>query len=295
MSIRPSSPAQSRQPRLAHRHPLACFLVLTYIAAWFVWAPLLIFRGTLPPVLGFTLVLLGSLVPSTVATVLVAIVHGKAGVGRILSRLVKWRVGFRWYLVVLILPLLVPLAVGLSILLGGPAPTVDTSVIAVIGIFLFSIFPGSALGEEIGWRGFALPHLQDGHSALAAALILGPVWGLWHLPLWLSGRESNPLILFPAFVISAVALSVLLAWIYNSTGGSLLLVVLLHATANLPVTLLITPLGIHMIQPFLIFTALLIIAAVVVVGVAGPADLSRAERKQTSEDVSTVSTTVPVR
>jgi hypothetical protein len=87
----------------------------------------------------------------------------------------------------------------------------------------------------------------------------------WHLPLWLTGRASNPLILFPPFVLSAIALSVLLAWIYNSTGGSLLLVVLLHATANLPVTLLITPLGIDMIQPFLIFTALLIIASIAVI------------------------------
>jgi CAAX protease family protein len=131
----------------------------------------------------------------------------------LLGRLVMWRVGFRWYLVVLILPLLVPPALGLSILLGGPAPTADSSIIAVIGMFVFSIFPGSALGEEVGWRGFALPHLQDGRSALTAALILGPVWGTWHLPLWLTGSGSNPLILFPAFVISAIGLSVLLAWI----------------------------------------------------------------------------------
>ena len=69
----------------------------------------------------------------------------------------------------------------------------------------------------------------------------------------------------PGLRASAIALSVLLAWIYHSTGGSLLLVVLLHATANLPVTLLITPLGIDMIQPFLIFTALLIIASIAVI------------------------------
>ena len=167
---------------------------------------------------GFTLVLLGSLVPSTVAIILVALIHSKAGVGKLLSRLVKWRVGLRWYLVVLILPLLAPLAIGLSILLGGPAPIVDSSVIAVLGMFVFSIFPGSALGEEVGWRGFALPHPQNDHRALTAALVLGPIWGFWHLPLWLTDSGSNPLILFPAFVLSAIALSVLLAWIYNSTG-----------------------------------------------------------------------------
>jgi membrane protease YdiL (CAAX protease family) len=182
----------------------------------------------------------------------------------------------------------------LSILLGGPAQTVDSTVIAVLGMFVFSIFPGSALGEELGWRGFALPHLQDGHSALAATLILGPLWGFWHLPLWLTGNESHPLPMFPAFVLSAIALSVLLTWIYNSTGGSLLLVVLLHATANLPITVLLTPLGIDAIQPYWIFTALLIIAAAAVVGFAGAADLSRTQRKQTSEDIPTVPKPLPV-
>ena len=287
MSIRPSNPARSRMSSVVQRHPLACFFVLTYVAAWCLWAPLLILRDTLPPAVAFILVLLGSLVPSTIAIVLVAILHGNRGVRSLLGRLVKWRVGFRWYAVVLILPLLAPLGLGVSILLGGRAPTVDSSVIAVLVGFVFSIFPGSALGEELGWRGFALPHLQDGHSALAAALIVGPLWGCYHLPLWLTGNESHPIILFPAFVLSAIALSVLLAWIYNSTAGSLLLVVLFHATANLPVTFLIAPLGIDMIQPFLIFTALLIIAAAAVVGFAGKADLSRTQRKQTSEDIPT--------
>lgn len=287
MSIRSSSPAQSRMSSLVQQHPLACFFVLTYLAAWCLWAPLVIFRDTMPPAMGFILLLSGSLVPSTVAIVLVAVLHGKPGVRRLLGRLVKWRVGLRWYLVVLILPLLVPLGLGLSILLGGPAPTVDTSVIAVLIGFVFSIFPGSAVGEELGWRGFALPHLQDSRSALTAAVVLGPLWGSWHLPLWLTGNESHPLIMFPAFVLSAIALSVLLTWIYNSTGGSLLLVVLLHATANLPVTVLLGPLGIDALQPFLIFTALLIIVAGVVVGFAGPADLSRTQQKQTTEHTQT--------
>ena len=94
-------------------------------------------------------------------------------------------------------------------------------------------------------------------------------------------------------MLSAVALSVLLAWIYNSTGGSLLLVVLLHATANLPITLLIAPLGIDLFQPFLIFTALLIIAAIAVIGITGPTSLSRTQPNQTSEDVPTVPSTLP--
>ena len=101
---------------------MAYFFVLTYLAAWCLWAPLVIFRGTLPPAVGFILGMLGSLVPSTIAIVLVAVLHGKRGVRRFLGRLVKWRVGLRWYAVVLILPLLVPLALGVCILLGGRTP-----------------------------------------------------------------------------------------------------------------------------------------------------------------------------
>ena len=197
------------------------------------------------------------------------------------------RVGLRWYLVVLILPLLALLPIGLSILLGGPAPIVDSSVIAVLGMFVFSIFPGSALGERSVGEASHCPIPQNDHRALTAALVLGPIWGFWYLPLWLTDSGSNPLILFPAFVLSAIALSVLLAWISITARGSLLQVVLLHATANLPVTLLIAPLGIDIIHAFLIFTALLIIAAIAVIGMIGSTNLSR------SEDVPTVPTTLP--
>jgi hypothetical protein len=96
MSIRSSSPAQSRTSSLVQRHPLACFFALTYLAAWCLWAPLVLLRGTLPAAVAFILVLLGGWVPSTVAIVLVAIIHGRRGVRRLLGRLVKWRVGLRW-------------------------------------------------------------------------------------------------------------------------------------------------------------------------------------------------------
>jgi membrane protease YdiL (CAAX protease family) len=268
---------------------------LCYLAAWALWAPLVVFSGGLPPALGFVLGMLGTLVPSTVGVLLVAVLQGRRGVRRLFGRVVKWRVGVRWYLVVLLVPLLVPAGLALSILLGGSVPTVSTSVLLVLAMFATSIFPGSALGEELGWRGFALPHLQNGHSALAATLILGPLWGVWHLPLWLTGSPSNPLALFPIFVISVVAMSVLLTWLYNSTEGSLLLVVLLHATANLPVTFLITPLGGRaMILPYACYTVLLIMTAAIVVVTNGAADLSRTHRKQVSEPSETALDKPPV-
>jgi uncharacterized protein len=143
-----------------------------------------------------------------------------------------------------------------------------------------SIFPGSALGEELGWRGLALPRLQSHHSALRASLIVGAFWGFWHLPLYLIGLEGRPLTLFPAFVLSVVAASVVCTWMYNGTGGSLLIVVLYHATANLPLTVFLEPLGGRAAQPFLIYVALSVITAVTIVVATGPEHVSRTHRKQ---------------
>jgi hypothetical protein len=128
--------------------PLACFFVLTYIAAWCLWAPLLVLRDTLSPAVAFIRVLLGSLVASTIAIVLVAIINGRRGVGSLLGRLVKCRLGLRWYAVVLILPLLAPLGLGVRILLGGRAPTVDFSVIAVLAGSSSRSFQGVRLAKS---------------------------------------------------------------------------------------------------------------------------------------------------
>jgi len=177
---------------------------------------------------------------------------------------------------------------------GGPALSFSTSLLLGVVIPLaFSIFPGSALGEEIGWRGYALPRLQAGRSALSASLILGVIWAFYHLPLSFTGQAFRSPSLFVPFAISTIALSVILTWVYNSTGGSLLLVVLLHATANLPLTLLLEPLGGRAMLPFSLFVGLMVVAAIVVVVVAGHAHLSRKHRKQEEHAQPEVATAAP--
>lgn len=281
MSIRPQGRrTQTRWSNVVHRHPLMTFFVLTYAAAWSLWMPLVFFRDGMPGALTFALVLLGSLVPSAVAILLIGILHGRGGVRKLLRRLLMWRVGLRWYVVVLTVPMLVPLGLGMSVLFGGSSPVVEASIVSVMAMFVFSVFPGSALGEELGWRGFALPHLQADRSALGASVVLGAIWGFYHLPLWLIGTESHPPVLFPAFAASVIAMSVILTWMYNSTGGSLLIVVLLHASSNLPLTILLTPLGGRMAQSFLISVALLGIVAMAVAAATGTANLSRTQPKQ---------------
>jgi len=217
---------------------------------------------------------------STVAIRLIALLHGRRGVRKLLGRLLVGRIGLRWYVAVLLLPMLVPLGVGLSVVFGGSDPDVDATIASALFMFVFSIFPGSAMGEELGWRGFALPHLQRDHSALGASLVIGAIWGCWHLPLYLTGTEFRPPSIFPAFVLAVIATSVICTWLYNSTGGSLLIVVLYHAAANLPITLLIAPLGEQSARPFLIYLALLLVVAGATVVATGPTHLSRTQPKQ---------------
>jgi CAAX protease family protein len=284
MASQPLAEAKSRLSNLIRQHPLANFFALTYAISWILWIPLVVSEDVPPsgPTgLGLVLAGLGSLVPSAVAILLIAVLDGKAGVRKLLRRLLMWRVGVGWYLAVVLLSTLALGAVGLSILLGGDTPDLDVTISAVVITFLLFIFPGSAGGEEIGWRGFALPHLQaDDRSALGASVVLGVVWGVWHLPLFLIGADIRPIGVFPAWVLLTVAASVIYTWMYNGTGGSLLIVVLYHAASNLPLTIFLEPLEDQIAQPFLIYVALTILAAAVVVAATGPEHLSRTHTKQ---------------
>jgi uncharacterized protein len=276
----------SRLSSMVERHPIVTFFVLAYALAWAIESPLVFLRDSITDTQGLVLVILASNVPSVLGIVLTAIVLGRGALRRLLGRLLIWRVDPRWYLVVVLGPVaLAGGAVALNTPLGGPALSLGMPLLGVTVFLAFSVFPGSALGEEIGWRGYALPRLQAGGSALGASLILGPVWGLWHLPLWLTGAPGRTASLYAAFVVSVIALSVILTWVYNGTGGSLLMVVLLHATFNLPMTLSLEALGSQATVPLLLYWGLLVVAALVVVIAAGPKHLSRKHRKQEEQAV----------
>jgi uncharacterized protein len=269
---------------LVKRHPIITFFVLTYLLTWSLESPLVFLGDSITDTQGLILVILASNVPSVLAIVLTAIVFGRGALRKLLARLLHWRVNPFWYLVVILGPVALTAGVlPLNALLGGPTLSVAMPLAGVAFFLAFSIFPGSALGEEIGWRGYALPRLQSRMSALSASLILGPIWALWHLPLWLTGDPYKTPTFYVPFFFSVIALSVILTWVYNSTGGSLLLVVLLHATYNLPMTLAEEDVGTRATLPVLLYFGLLVVAAIVVVIVAGPKHLSRKHRKQEEE------------
>jgi membrane protease YdiL (CAAX protease family) len=277
-----NNPGRTGLSQLVRRHPLAAFLILTYSLSWALWIPLAIFRDAASGPYGPIALLLGSNIPSAVAIVLTAVGLGKGATRKLLGRLLIWRVGWRWYLVLLAPTALVVGTITLvAVTRGGPTAALAVPLLSAIITVAFMTFPGSALGEEIGWRGFALPRLQFRRTALTASLVVGTLHGLWHLPLWLRGEPDHPLSLYPAFLIQALALSVIYTWLYNSSKGSLLLVVLFHTATNAPLTLVLLPLGIeNWVLPFWLMAGFTVVAALVVVAVFGPTNLSR-HRRQT--------------
>jgi membrane protease YdiL (CAAX protease family) len=267
--------------QLVRRHPLAAFFVLSYGLSWALWIPLAVFRDAIAGPYTFLALLIGSSIPSAVAIVLTAIGLGRGATRKLLEQLLIWRVGWGWWLLLLAPTALVVGTIGLvAITRGGPTAALAMPLSNAIFLVAFMTFPGSAAGEEIGWRGFALPRLQSRHTALIASLILGSVHGLWHLPLWLTGDADRRLSVYPAFLIQALAFAVIYTWLYNSTKGSLLLAVLFHTATNAPLTLVLVPLGIeNWLLPYWLIAGFTVVAALIVVAVFGPSDLSRRGRQ----------------
>ncbi|MBK8903969.1 MAG: CPBP family intramembrane metalloprotease [Anaerolineaceae bacterium] len=158
------------------------------------------------------------------------IADGRSGLKTYFARIVRWRVNIKWYAVALLLPFVLRLAAfGLTVASGAETIVNPEWVWSDIFFDLIIVFFVVTLGEEPGFRGFALPRLLNGRSALKASLILGVLHAFWHLPLFIAGEES-PIIIF---VILAGA--VLNTWLFNNTNGSVFLAMLFHTSVNLQV------------------------------------------------------------
>jgi membrane protease YdiL (CAAX protease family) len=177
--------------------------------------------------------------PTLAALLVVAVVPGGGGIGRLVRPVVRWRIGFAWYLLALFGPSVLFLAgdvVRLGLGLALPPHWLVIPGAAAIAFLVGALIAGS-FGEEVGWRGLGQPRLQAKYGALWAAVAVGAVWSVWHLwpavaPGGLSSTTwSDVLLTF----VRLIATSVVFAWIYNGTQGSLLIVMLAHAGHNLAV------------------------------------------------------------
>ena len=174
---------------------------------------------------------LWTLVPVTATAV--ALTGGRAGFADLGRRLVRWRLPVRWYVAAVGIPLgLAVVASGIGATVSGAAHLGETLALPAAAAYLV-YGPGLfLLTEEAAWRGFALPRLMTRFSPLAASLVLGVVWAAWHAPLFLMSGESDSSVPFAGFAVLTIATSVIVAWLYVRTGGSVLLCALFHAVAD---------------------------------------------------------------
>lgn len=219
------------------RHPLLTFFTLAFGLTWVVWVPRALHtRGVIDAPWAVELGSVWSWLPAVAAGLTAAFAAGRPGLREWATRLVRLRVGWRCYLLALLGPAAFFLVVaGVAAVLGLGADMrpraldLGAAAVAVFAALLLT----DGLGEEAGWRGYALPCWLERSSALAAALGLGVVWGLWHLPLAFttgSALDGSP---FAYQLLELPALSVIYTWLFLRSRGSVLPAIVLHASANL--------------------------------------------------------------
>lgn len=252
------------------RHPVASFFVLAYAISWL---------ASIPAALGYGLMFLFTQFGPTLAALVITWYSGASVLGWA-RKIVRWRVAPRWYAGAIGLPvLLVGAQVVIFGLLGGPIfPSMLPGALAGFVPSLAILTLDAGLGEEPGWRGFALPGLEAVHTPVVATAVVGILWALWHFPLvFIDERFPHgftsmaPLVLLAVLTLVGIALMAFLyTWVYNATQ-SVLLCMLLHgsfntATGNFPAPLEVLQKGVYvkllLVQDtFLLFAVLVLVVA----------------------------------
>jgi uncharacterized protein len=211
--------------------PLVAFFALAYALSWLILVPAGL--GLLPDSAGI-LAWLAPFGPAVAAFVVTALTGGRPAVGQLLRRMVQWRVGIHWYLLILFGVPLVELLGAFAVLGSVPLddlaknwPLIFTSYLPQVLVAVVVI----GLAEETGWRGFAFPRLQERRGPLVGTAVLAVVWALWHLPNLLFGGWTGAS--YALWLVGTLAVAFVYTWLFNNTGGSILLAALLHAAINM--------------------------------------------------------------
>ena len=246
--------------RLVARHPVVAFLLMAFVFAWTIMLPLLLSEsgfGILPfalpwQVFGSLMSIFGLALP---AFLVAAAKDGKEGARELLRRCLRWRVGVRWYLLALFGLLAITLLGAIPFL--GLAPL---GALARNWPLLFTVFlPGVLvpfvlvnLWEETAWTGLMQHTIQEGRGPMLASVMVAPFFALIHMPgFFVAGfisDEKTPLSQFPSVLLQvgiltvfAVFIRVLIMWLYNGSGRSVLVVALFHSAFNMTNGQKITP------------------------------------------------------
>ena len=230
MATTAATPSRTTTTATTRAFPLVAFFVLAYALSWIILVPAGL--GLLPDSAGI-LAWLSPFGPAGAALVVTALTGGRTAMGQLMWRMVQWRVGIHWYLLILfgvpLLELLGAFAVLGSVPLEDLAqnwPLIFTSYLpqALVAVVVIG------LAEETGWRGFALPRLQEWRGPLVGTSVLAVVWSGWHLPNVLFGGWTG--VSYALWLVGTLAVAFVYTWVFNNTGGSILLAALLHGAIN---------------------------------------------------------------
>ncbi len=223
---------------------VVAFYVFAYAISWVLWSPLWMSElGWIDAEPSYLWHFAGAFGPLSAAVIVTAATEGRIGLRKLFGRLLRWRVPARWWAFTLLFGPVLFLATDVVLRLingqwldfgqfGRVTEYPDLPWLVGVPIWIFTF----GLGEETGWRGFALPHLQADRSAMSATYIVGGLWALWHLPTFTYNYDELNPFMFLGFVVGIMAGAVLLTSLFNSTGGSLLLCVLWHGFYNATVS-----------------------------------------------------------
>jgi uncharacterized protein len=219
---------------MVNRVALLSFVALTFTWSWSLW----LLSAMIHPQSGAAASVLSvaaSFGPTLSAVAVVFFSAGRVELRCWLQRCLQWRARWRWMLLAFLLPLGVMSSVALGHLaLGGTlvSSLANDHLLMTPAVFFGVFLAGGPLGEEFGLRGYALPALQKRYGWRIASLVVGAVWGIWHMPLFYlvgSTQSQTPVLIFMPMII---ALSVLFTWLFNRTGHSVVPALLLHTAFN---------------------------------------------------------------
>lgn len=224
------------------KHPLVFYFLLAMLISWSIELPLVAStRGWTNAPVPFSIHYLASFGPMLSAFFTTALVNGKEGLKELFQRIIRWRVGGQYIAFAFLSPLaLFIMGAAVNALATGRWPDLrllgEVNYLPNLGGGVVVLWLATfGFGEEIGWRGFALPRLQKFHSALTASLVLGVAWMAWHLPAFFYHETYLHMewVLLPGMLIGLLFGGILLTWLYNSTRGSILMVSIWHALFDL--------------------------------------------------------------
>ena len=239
-----SMTTENRIRQSMQQHPLLFFFLLAYAISWILSIPYILAEWGLIQGDMTIVFVLKSFGPFAAALIMTRITQGQAGIKALRDRIRQWRAAWVWYgLILLVIPALI--IIGIAVQpgkLAGFSGVTPTVFVTYLFTYVLVFFGGGPLGEEPGWRGYALPRLQEQHGPLTGTLILSALWTCWHLPDFLTSAQGGGpgtgwgafLTNFPIFLLLVTFLAILFTWIYNACNGSVFMTILAHASVNTP-------------------------------------------------------------